>query len=351
MKSDGKVSPKLKHLLSIGYVSVSIIQAYFNRIVLGQLPYPFILTGVQSLFILIGCYVVLRYRSINGKKVPLLSKLKHGNISASPLNLLHYYTKTLSRDDLSLLLGYAILYSFSTYITYEASKHISSGTDLLVKSTVPFFVLALDDNYRDFPWQLYGSLAAGCIFTFFSVFPNPGLYYGTILGLVGAVLSAGVFALQLTATNKLISSRQFGSSIVELLYAVTPFVLLQSVLYSLFTGELTSRATTNNSMIWSPTQWIFPAVLVLNGLASWGTHLLAYNANKVAGPLGLSVAANCKHSLLHLFAIEFLGQSMSGYQTVFDLFMILIISAYNIYANLEGYQIPSMTPTLPYREE
>ncbi|KAA8917643.1 hypothetical protein TRICI_000244 [Trichomonascus ciferrii] len=219
-------------------------------------------------------------------------------------NLLSLYNGLATRRDLGILVVYSLLYAVNTFVALKVSTFVSTGTELVIRSTTPLLVLALDENCYNYTWKLYAMILALVGFCTISVFNEPGLYYASINGLVVTVSGAAIYALQLTATNWMLACERFGTPI-ELVMRIAPLVLVQSAIYTVMSGELTkgikSLLGPDETML---LQWQFLLFILLSGLTSCLASILAYKTNLTLGPtITAIVGANVKHALIHLLAI------------------------------------------------
>lgn len=306
------------------YVVTCIFHTLVNRILLDGFSYPFFVFSLQALFTVVICPVVLKNQ-----------------------NLLSLYNGVTTKRDLGILFAYSLIYAVNTFVALNVSAFVSTGTELIIKSTTPLLVLALDENYYNYTWKLYVMIIPLVGFCIISVFNEPGLYYASLSGLAFTVCGAAIHALQLTATNWMLAHERFGSPI-ELVMRLAPLVLVQSTIYTVARGELTegikSLLGSGEMLVF---QWQFILFLVLSGLTSCVANVLAYKTNLAFGPtITAVVAANVKHALLHLLAILLFGMA-SDKTTVPCLVAICAVGGY-VVACFSNVTFPEKKGVLPF---
>jgi hypothetical protein len=306
------------------YVGTCVCHALVNRILLDGFPHPFFVFSLQAVFTLVICSIILKKQ-----------------------NLVSLYNGLATRRDLGILLAYSLLYVVNTFVALKVSAFVSTGTELVIKSTTPLLVLALDENYYNYTWKLYATILALVGFCIVSVFNEPGLYYASLNGLLVTVGGTAFYALQLTATNWMLVRERFGGPI-ELTMRVAPLVLVQSATYTAITGELTkgikSLLGPDEMMLF---QWQFLLFVVLSGVTSFLATILAYKTNLAFGPtITAVVGANVKHALIHLLAILVFTMSADK-ATIPCLVAICAVGGYAVTC-LSNVTIPEKKGVLPF---
>lgn len=169
------------------------------------------------------------------------------------------------------------------------------------RATTPVFCVAI---YRVIFSSTYGAA------TYVSLVPmilgvglaTYGDYYATTLGFCMTLLGAILAAVKTVVTNCM-QTAGLHLSAVEILYRLSPLALLQSLVAAYLNGEVSDF----QSFVARPGNLNNSAVLILlvNAAMAFGLNFTSFTANKKAGALTMTVAANMKQALTVLLAILF----------------------------------------------
>ncbi len=170
-----------------------------------------------------------------------------------------------------------------------------------LRATAPIFIILI---YR----LLYRSTYTRT--TYLSLLPiilgvalaTYGDYYFTRLGFLMTLLGTLLAACKTIVTNRL-QTAGLHLSALELLYRMSPLAFVQSLAMAYLNGELTSFhdfALSSNKF--SGTAAV---IILVNGVMAFGLNVSSFSANKKAGALTMTVAANVKQILTVLLAILF----------------------------------------------
>ena len=126
-----------------------------------------------------------------------------------------------------------------------------------------------------------------------------GDYYfritGCIITFVGVILSA----IKAVASNRLMTG-SLALPALEILFRMSPLAALQSLLYSIVTGELTTFMTWAREGDMTAARGL---ALLGNGLLAFMVNVSSFYTNKLAGALTVTVCANVKQCLTILLGV------------------------------------------------
>ncbi|KAK9476533.1 triose-phosphate transporter family-domain-containing protein [Lipomyces japonicus] len=245
----------------------------YNKAVLGNFPFPYVLTGIHALCGSIGClYFYVR-----------------GTFTLTPLS---------DRENVTLFL-FSLLYTINIAISNVSLNLVTVPFHQIVRATTPFFtvliyVIGFRKVYSPLTYVSLIPVVAGVGFA------TAGDYYFTAIGFFLTLLGAFLAALKTVVTNRVQTGR-LRLSPLELLFRMSPLAFVQTLVYAYFTGELASLNTYWHD---SMTSAMF-FKLVLNGAIAFGLNVVSFTANKKTGALTMTVAANVKQILTIVLAILF----------------------------------------------
>ncbi|TFK53097.1 TPT-domain-containing protein [Heliocybe sulcata] len=265
----------------------------YNKGVLVQFPFPYTLTAIHAFCGSIGGYFLLA----RGVYVPA----------------------KLSQQDNAALVAFSVLYAMNIAVSNVSLQLVTVPFHQVVRASTPIFTIAL--SYWFFKTLCSREKMMSLIPVIVGVgFATYGDYYFTTWGLILTLFGTFLAALKTIFTNILqsppisppppttpsISPSGFLSFIpksfipprlhlhpLDLLTRMSPLAFIQCVLYAQMSGELDSvKAYSSREMT------AFKAVaLLLNGIIAFGLNIVSFTANKKAGPLSMTVAANVKQVL------------------------------------------------------
>jgi len=169
-----------------------------------------------------------------------------------------------------------------------------------------------------------------------------GDYYFTVWGLILTLLGTFLAALKTIYTNVLQSSSPTTTTLsnskpksvlatlrlipprlamhpLDLLTRMCPLAFIQCVFCAWISGELRSVRD------WSAHEmtWFSAAGLIMNGCIAFGLNIVSFTANKKAGALSMTVAANIKQVLTILFAVSMFSLNITSTNAVGILFTLV----------------------------
>ncbi|KAK9370253.1 triose-phosphate transporter family-domain-containing protein [Lipomyces kononenkoae] len=277
-------SLRVKYQWLAVYFFFNLALTIYNKAVLGNFPFPYILTGIHTLCGTIGC--------------------------------LYFYMKgaftltTLSdRENITLFL-FSLLYTINIAISNVSLNLVTVPFHQIVRAMTPFFtVIIYVIGYRKvYSYMTYVSLipvVAGVGFA------TAGDYYFTPMGFILTLLGAFLAALKTVATNRVQTGR-LRLSPLELLFRMSPLAFIQCLIYAYFTGEIASlqdywHGSMTSNMLFK---------LFLNGAIAFGLNVVSFTANKKTGALTMTVAANVKQILTVVLAILFFNLAVTPLNAV-----------------------------------
>ena len=168
----------------------------------------------------------------------------------------------------------------------------------ILRSTCPVVAVLI---YRFYYARLY-SMA-----TYLSLIPliigvslaTYGDYYFTPLGFLLTFLGVILASLKTIASNRLMTGT-LALPALELLLRMSPLAAVQSLLYSISTGEAQQFIEYVKAGHLTPT---YSAALAGNGLLAFFLSVASLHTNKLAGALTMTVCANLKQCLTVLLGI------------------------------------------------
>ncbi len=171
----------------------------------------------------------------------------------------------------------------------------------VVRATAPVFTVAI---YRIFFSNVYG------LSTYLSLIPvilgvglaTYGDYYATVLGFYMTLLGAILAAIKTVVTNRM-QTAGLHLTALEILYRLSPLAVAQSLLVGYMNGEVSAFW----EFAYQPGNFNGKAtmILLINAAMAFGLNLTSFTANKKAGALTMTVAANVKQILTILLSIAF----------------------------------------------
>ena len=169
----------------------------------------------------------------------------------------------------------------------------------VVRATAPVFTVAI---YRIFISKGYGFC------TYLSLIPvivgvglaTYGDYYATALGFYMTLLGAILAAIKTVVTNRM-QTAGLHLTALEILYRLSPLAVTQSLLVGYFHGELSAFLKFASQPGNLNTKAIL--ILLINAAMAFGLNMSSFTANKKAGALTMTVAANVKQILTVLLSV------------------------------------------------
>ncbi|KAK9466448.1 triose-phosphate transporter family-domain-containing protein [Lipomyces arxii] len=296
------------------YFFFNLALTLYNKAVLGNFPFPYILTGIHTLCGAIGC----TYFYVKGA----------------------FTLTTLSdRENVTLFL-FSLLYTINIAISNVSLNLVTVPFHQIVRAMTPFFTVII---------YVVGFRKVYSVMTYVSLIPvvagvgfaTAGDYYFTPMGFFLTLLGAFLAALKTVVTNRVQTGR-LRLSPLELLFRMSPLAFIQCLVYAYFTGETAAlrdywaTSMSNEMMI----------KLILNGAIAFGLNVVSFTANKKTGALTMTVAANVKQILTIVLAILFFHLAVTPLNAIG---IILTLAGGAWYAKVELESKSKNTPPMVSR--
>ncbi|KAG2159415.1 triose-phosphate transporter family-domain-containing protein [Suillus bovinus] len=253
----------------------------YNKTVLVHFPFPYTLTALHAFCGTVGGLILLK----NATFVPA----------------------ELTVADNWALVAFSVLYTINIAVSNVSLHMVTVPFHQVVRAATPIFIILLSillfgtrsSNHKIV--SLVPVMVGVCFATY-------GDYSYTTSGLLLTVLGTVLAAVKTIYTSILQSTPSTASPQprinfvvpprlklhpLDLLTRMAPLAFIQCVLLAYVTGEL-SRVR-----IWSLNEMTpgNAALLGINGFIAFGLNIVSFTANKAAGPLSMTVAANVKQVL------------------------------------------------------
>jgi drug/metabolite transporter (DMT)-like permease len=253
----------------------------YNKGVLIHFPFPYTLTALHALCGTFGGLILLK----NGAFVP---------------------AELTTADNLALV-AFSVLYTINIAVSNVSLHLVTVPFHQVVRAATPIFIILL--SIFLFGTRSSNHKMASLVPVIAGVgFATYGDYSYTTSGLLLTVLGTVLAAIKTIYTSILQSTPSPTSPQprvnfvipprlqlhpLDLLMRMAPLAFIQCVFLAYLTGEL-SRVHA-----WSLDQMtpIKATLLGVNGLIAFGLNIVSFTANRAAGPLSMTVAANVKQVL------------------------------------------------------
>lgn len=181
------------------------------------------------------------------------------------------------------------------------SSMVSIPFHQVLRATTPAFTVAIYHLYysKTYSFDTYISLIPTIVGVGLATY---GDYDATPLGFFMTLLGAILAAIKTVITNRMqTAGLRLGA--MELLYRMSPLATIQSLAMVYFTGEF----NTVRQFLQEPDNVSMKTVLILsiNAAMAFGLNVSSFTANKQAGALTMTVAANVKQILTMLLSVIF----------------------------------------------
>ncbi|THH14929.1 hypothetical protein EW146_g5471 [Bondarzewia mesenterica] len=308
------------------YFALNMGLTLYNKIVLVSFPFPYTLTAIHAL-----C------GSLGGRWL-----LRQG----------FYQPKRLRDHDYTVILAFSILYSINIAISNVSLKLVTVPFHQVVRAASPIFIMLLSYHLLDIRFSKHKlvSLIPVIIGVGLATY---GDYYFTTWGFFLTLSGTLLAALKTIATHVLQSPSSANKALscmakmpqakrvrrtlrlpppfprlslsiaipnfpalhlpklhlhpLDLLTRTSPLALVLCILYAQVSGELDSlrhwqdRAYISSNLA---VMVMHGVLLLLNGIIAFALNVVSFEANRRAGALSMSVAANVKQVLTVLCAVS-----------------------------------------------
>lgn len=283
-ETDTSPSPSTHRSLAfwlILYFCFNLGLTLYNKGVLIHFPFPYTLTALHAFCGTVGGLVLLK----NGTFVP---------------------AKLTDADNLALV-AFSVLYTINIAVSNISLHLVTVPFHQVIRAATPIFIILLSiflfgtRSSKHKMVSLIPVMAGVGFATYGDYSYTPS---GLILTVLGTVLAAikTIYTSVLQSTPSATSPQPRVNFVVpprlklhplDLLTRMAPLAFIQCVVLAYLTGEL-SRVHTWSLNEMTPVKG---TLLGVNGLIAFGLNIVSFTANRAAGPLSMTVAANVKQVL------------------------------------------------------
>lgn len=255
-----------------GYFALNLSLTIYNKAVLGGFHFPWVLTTIHTVFVSIGCYLLL----LRG----------------------YFHLTQLDWRENAILVAFSFLFTINIAISNVSLAAVSVPFHQIMRSTCPIFTLAIYRIYfsRSYSSATYLSIAP---IMFGVALATYGDYYFTVTGFWLTLLGVLLASLKTVVSNRLMTGT-LALPALEILLRMSPLAALQGFAYAWVTGE-------TGQIITLVREGLVPRTMVLalvgNGALAFVLNISSFQTNKLAGALTLTVAGNLKQCLTILLGI------------------------------------------------
>jgi len=289
-------------LLYLGvYFLLNLLLTVYNKAVLGNFAFPWLLTSLHTGTTALGCYVLMQ----------------RGHVKI---------TKLSQRENLTLLL-FSLLFTVNIAISNVSLAMVSVPFHQILRSATPIFAVFIYRFYfnRSYSNATYISLIP---VIFGVVLVTYGDYYFTVLGFALTTLGVLLAALKTIASNRLMTGN-LKLPPLELLLRMSPLAAIQSFLYAAGTGELGRFVVFISDGKLPPSSSL---ALVGNGVLACLLNISSFQTNKLAGALTITVCGNIKQCLTVIVGILLFDVRVS---VLNGLGMLITLAGAAVYSKVE----------------
>ncbi|KAI9028201.1 TPT-domain-containing protein [Phycomyces nitens] len=253
------------------YFILNLSLTLYNKAILIDFRYPWTLTAIHTLCGSVGC--VLLY-------------------------LAGYFTPAkLGNQENLVMIMFSFLYTINIAISNVSLSLVSVAFHQVVRAMTPVFTVMISIAFlhKSYSRLIYLSLLPVVLGVGFATF---GEYDYTMIGFLLTILGTLLAAIKTIVTNRVQVGR-LKLHPLDLLLRMSPMAFVQCIFYSYITGELETVREFSAYNMTTDLAW----GLFFNGVLAFGLNFVSFTANKKAGPLTMTVAANVKQVLSIILAV------------------------------------------------
>ncbi|KAJ9119303.1 hypothetical protein QFC24_005774 [Naganishia onofrii] len=264
------------------YFTFNLGLTLYNKVVLVNFPFPYTLTGLHALSGCVGCYLALE----RGAYTP---------------------ARLTSKENL-IMAAFSVLYTVNIAVSNLSLQLVTVPFHQVVRASTPLFTILISSVF------FKGKFSALKLISLMPViagvgFATYGDYYFTAWGLILTLLGTFLAALKTVVTNVIQTGGGGRLKLhpLDLLMRMSPLAFMQCVIYGYMSGEL-KRVQRYGALEMTRGK---ATALLLNGVIAFGLNIVSFTANKKAGALTMTVAANCKQVLTIAIAVFMFNLSIN----------------------------------------
>ncbi|GHJ89458.1 hypothetical protein NliqN6_5860 [Naganishia liquefaciens] len=264
------------------YFAFNLGLTLYNKVVLVNFPFPYTLTGFHALSGCVGCYIALE----RGAFTP---------------------ARLTSRENL-IMAAFSVLYTINIAVSNLSLQLVTVPFHQVVRASTPLFTILISSIFFKGKFTLIKLVSLLPVIAGVG-FATYGDYYFTAWGLILTLLGTFLAALKTVITNVIQTGGGGRLKLhpLDLLMRMSPLAFVQCVVYGLMSGEL-KRVQRYGALEMTRGK---ATALLLNGVIAFGLNIVSFTANKKAGPLTMTVAANCKQVLTIAIAVVMFNLSIN----------------------------------------
>ncbi|KAI1610059.1 triose-phosphate transporter family-domain-containing protein [Exophiala viscosa] len=253
----------------------------YNKAVLGSFPYPWLLTALHAGCSSVGCYVLL--------------------------HIGYFKLSTLAPRDAYVLSAFSFLFTLNIAISNVSLGMVSIPFHQVVRATTPLVTMGL---YRVMYGRTYTratclSLIPVILGVAFATF---GDYSYTTWSFLITFLGVVLGAFKTITTNQIMTG-SLKLEPLEFLLRMSPFACLQSLIYSIWSGEISRMLAEIDQISSYPMDQIrYAAVGIFiiflgNGVLAFCLNISSFTTNKLVGALTMTVCGNVKQCMTIILGV------------------------------------------------
>ncbi|KAI9715829.1 MAG: UAA transporter [Chrysothrix sp. TS-e1954] len=277
------IPTRTKFLYLAGWFALNLSLTIYNKAILHDFHYPWLLTTLHATSLSVGCFALL---------------------------LRGYFTlTTLTLRDNLYLTAFSLLFTFNIALSNLSLDAVSVPFHQIARSLCPVFTILIYRLYysRTYSTPTYLSLVPIILGIALATY---GDIYFTPLGFALTLLGVLLSSLKTVVSNRLMTG-SLRLPALEILLRMSPLAASQSLILSYTTGELAlfhrdllARGYLTNAKV---------LALAGNGALAFALNISSFATNRLAGALTLTVAGNLKQCMTILVGVAVFKVRVTGW--------------------------------------